>query len=187
MARREFHVEARSKAAVRRDKVTQWIMLLCASLALVLGIIGLYLFVSTSLNELNEPHPASSCSGLLSGFDHSCASIPTSSPAPGPSPSQQAPESPTAILLGGYVLCSLIAFLVGLGHALAHYAWRWVGCFLSPPLLLIIPLVLLIFTFNPLSSSLSGLISLLVLLLVFVVGAFLFPMVCLAYAILQLD
>jgi hypothetical protein len=71
----------------------------------------------------------------------------------------------------------LIAFLVGVSHAVANRAWGWVGFgFLSPPLAVFILLVCLGTHLSPFD------VSILLFLLTFVVGFFLLPMICLAYA-----
>ncbi|HEY7416084.1 MAG TPA: hypothetical protein VH593_12900 [Ktedonobacteraceae bacterium] len=174
---RKVYVKARHDAALRRDKVIKWIMLLCASIAFILGLIACYMFVNIFINA-----PASTYGGT--GAEFFCEHGPCGSPT-----SHLPPPSyfPAPLFALGYGLCSLIAFLVGFGHAIAHHAWRWVGYFLSPPLLLLISLVFLLLIFNPLSFSLSGLVSFLVFLLLLVAVAFLVPVVCLAYAILLDD
>lgn len=182
---REAHVEARPREAFQRDKLTKWVILLCASVAFVLGLIACYMYVNVFMNE---PASASGGTGAYLFCEHGLCGVPTPQ-GHGP-PSQPPARSyfPAPIFALGYALCSLIAYLVGLGHAIAHQAWRWVGFgFLSPPLLLIISLVFLLLAFNPLGFSLSGLVSLLVFLLLLAVVAFLIPVVCLAYAILLED
>lgn len=150
-----WEVSPRPKAIVS-DKVTRRIMLICANLALVIGIISL-------------------CIGS-DFYDAFCG--------PGAIfclPSSHPPPPITVIFALGFGLFSLIAFLVGVRHSIAKRAWGWIAFgFPLSPLLAILLWGLLHFDFSFLVQVFWVFLPILFFLPI-VVGL-LFPVVCLIYA-----
>ncbi len=180
---------ARLKTAMPGDTVTKRVMLSCASIASVILLIAVWLVVN---NLYKTPNPATDIclfrcvSGPIapvlptSVCAYRCATVsnPTVPPPPppvGPHP----PMLPDALLLGGWVLPTLIACFVGLRHALIHHSRRWVAFGLIPALLL--EILLLVFLL-PVSQMRFSQDEALPLLILFYSIVFLVPVICLIYA-----
>jgi len=116
-----WEVRPKPKAIVS-DKVNRRIMLPCASFALVLAIVRLCMLANVASSE---PVSGGTGGGIY------CQSRPCGMPtSQGNGPTSQPPARssfPAPIFALGYALFSLIALLVGLGHAIAHSAWKWAG------------------------------------------------------------
>ncbi|HEY7354822.1 MAG TPA: hypothetical protein VH590_00105 [Ktedonobacterales bacterium] len=167
---RWFAAPLQGGTSVRQDRVTRRITLICASLALGMGLISLFLVFNEFSNALAVAK--STYTPLL--FCDACSSSPAS---PQPSPSML----PAAIFALGYGLFSSIAFLVGMWHAIANRAWGWAAFGFPLPLLLGIILLALLF----LSSNRLDFTEWLIYLLLFfllVVAALSWPLVSLIYA-----
>ena len=165
--------------------LTKRVMLLCATIATVIVMIGLLLLVSNRYETVNPATeicffrciPGPNAPILTPGCNYRCVSPPM---VVTPPPGSPAPVLPDAVLLGGWVLPMLIAFLVGLKHALTHRSWGWVAFGLLPALLL--EIALLGYVLSPLSQmSFSQDVTLYLIAPCFAV-VFLVPAIYLLYA-----
>ena len=185
--------KAGAKVAVG-DKVTKRVMLSCASIASVILLVGIWLVVN---NLYKTPSPATDIclfrcvSGPIapdlptSRCFYRCATSLTPTATPSETPSSLPPTNPPppvlpdAVLLGGWVLPTLIACFAGLRHAFVHRARRWAAFGLIPALLL--EIILLVFLL-PVSQIRFSQDQALLLLLLFYSIVILVPVVCLIYA-----
>lgn len=167
--------------------MTKRIMLLCATIATVIILISLVLLVSNRYLAANPatdicffrcvPGPIAPILTPISCGLHGC---PTPHVVVTPPPGPPSPVLPDAILLGGWVLPMVIAFLVGVRHAAARRSWGWIAFGLLPALLL--EIALLGYVLSPLSQMSFSQDVTLYLLVPFFAIVFVVPAIYLTYA-----
>jgi hypothetical protein len=105
------HLAAVGLTAAAYLQLLKRLLLLCASLDPVIGLIGFCILIS----EFSQD---------FAGFCwDACGSGPASHPSA---------LLPKAIFLGGWVLFPLIACITGCLHALTIRQWKWIVCVLGP-------------------------------------------------------
>jgi hypothetical protein len=170
------------------DRVTKRVMLICASIAAVILLGGIWLVVN---NLYKTPNPATDIclfrcvSGPIAPVvptgvcSYRCAVAPTTTPTPPPPVGPHPPVLPDAVLLGGWVLPTLIACFAGVRHAFVHRARRWAAFGLLPALLLEIALLVFLLPVSQIRFSQDQDLALLLLFYSIVI---LVPVICLIYA-----
>ena len=182
------------KAETPADRAARRTMLICTSIASIIVLTGVWLVVG-NLSRTADPTTPVCLFKCLPGptapaytyCAYRCATYPTPTgfvpPPQTASPSLDNSSTsalPDWLLLGGWVLPTLIACFVGVRHALVSSSRRWVAFGLLPALLL--EVLLLIFLLSPFALIRFLPDQTLLLLILFYGIVFLVPVVCLVYA-----
>jgi hypothetical protein len=177
---------------LKEHAMTKRLMLLCGSLASVIVLVGLSLVVG-QLSKTRfpatpiclftcVPGPIAPIAPTTNCF-YRCVVTPTPALPPPDSPIADPPAAtalPDWLLIGGWVLPTLLALLLGVRHGVVQRPFRWMV--LALLLALLLEIGLLAYILSPLSQQRFAQEQALAVLLACVATMVLVPVVCLLYA-----